>query len=61
MGTLFEPFIIAFWVFIVTVALGLLWLLGIILREAFPKSNTKKKKDLKTKEDETESTEKMKK
>ena len=51
MGTLFEPFIIAFWVFIGTVALGLLWLLSIVFREAFPKSNTKKKKDLKTKED----------
>ncbi len=51
MGTLFEPFIIAFWVFIGTVALGLMWLLGIVFREAFPKSNTKKKKDLKTTED----------
>lgn len=45
MGTIFEPFIIAFWVFIGTLGLGLLWLLCLILREIFSKSNTKKTKE----------------
>ena len=44
MGTLFEPFIIAFWVFIGTVALGLLWLLLHRIPRSFPKIQYKEEK-----------------
>ena len=57
MGTLFEPFIIAFWVFIIALAAFLIG--GVIY--AVRDNNRKSKSKDNTKEDETESTEKMKK
>ena len=48
MGTLFEPFIIAFWGFIVALAGFLLYAAWCVIRE-HKKDNKKKKKNLKTK------------
>ena len=57
MGTLFEPFIIAFWVFIIALIAFLIGGVIYAIRDNSHKSKSKGN----TKEDETESTEKMKK
>ena len=48
MGTIFEPFIIAFWVFIISLVAFLIGGVIYAIRDANRKSNTKK-----TKEDES--------